>query len=145
MRVVIQRSLKSFVEVAGSRVGEIEKGLALLVCMEVGDNDETIKNAALKILKLRVFPNGTSDKMDQTITQVGGKLLVISQFTLSWRGQKGNRPSFDGSMPPETASLLFEQFCNLLSQEVNVQTGEFGASMKVTIENDGPVTFILEF
>jgi D-aminoacyl-tRNA deacylase len=145
MRVVIQRSLHSNVAVGSNIVGRIERGLTLLVCMEKGDTKNIIEKAASKILKLRVFPDSLSGKMDQTVKQIAGEILAISQFTLSWNGQKGNRPSFDGSMPPEQAEAMFNLFCDQLKTEVSVERGQFGADMKVTIENDGPVTFMLDF
>ena len=83
--------------------------------------------------------------MNQDITSSGGEFLAISQFTLSWDGQKGNRPGFAKSMDPETAEKFFSEFCQLLSSTAKVETGRFGAMMKVSIENDGPVTFSLDF
>lgn len=144
MRVVIQRSLDSDVQVDEQVVGAITKGLVLLVCMEQGDDGSTIKKAAEKILKLRIFPD-EQGRMNQSITDVKGEILAISQFTLSWRGQKGNRPSFDRSMEPEKADQMFNEFCGFLSQEVRVETGQFGAHMLVSIKNHGPVTFVLDF
>ncbi|MBT7609197.1 MAG: D-tyrosyl-tRNA(Tyr) deacylase [Bacteriovoracaceae bacterium] len=145
MRVVIQRSLHSFVCVNSEIVGSIDKGLTLLVCMEKNDTQRIIEQAAFKILKLRIFPDLSTGRMDNTIKQAEGKILAVSQFTLSWRGQKGNRPSFDESMVPELAESLFNRFCDLLKLEAEVETGQFGTDMKVTIENDGPVTFMLDF
>jgi D-aminoacyl-tRNA deacylase len=110
MRVVIQRSLKSFVKVDDQIVGQIERGLTLLVCIEKDDTDKILKQAADKILKLRIFPDPYTGKMDQNISQAKGQILAISQFTLSWKGQKGNRPSFDGSMDPIMAEKYFQDF-----------------------------------
>ena len=145
MRVVIQRTLNSSVVVSGECVAEIKKGLNLLACIEVGDTEKIIKKAAQKILNLRLFADRENGKMDLTVGQVEGEIIAISQFTLSWKGQKGNRPSFDGSMPPETAKSLFTNFCQYLSEDVKVSQGVFGANMLVNIENDGPVTFVLDF
>lgn len=143
MRVVIQRSLQSFVKVENQIVGEISKGLVLLICMEKGDGVSQIEKAAQKILNLRCFED--QGKMSHNILQIEGQILAISQFTLSWRGQKGNRPGFENSMAPEEANQLFERLCDLLSKNVKVSRGLFGASMKVEITNDGPVTFCLDF
>ena len=83
--------------------------------------------------------------MNYNISQVNGSILAISQFTLSWRGDKGNRPSFDLSKPPKEAKNLFDNFCQILSYVVPTQKGEFGASMKVSLTNEGPATFVLDF
>lgn len=145
MKVVIQRSKKSNVIVEEKIVGEIDKGMVLLVCMEKGDGQSNIEKAAKKILGLRIFSD-EQGKMNLSLKQMEGKILAISQFTLSWDGVKGNRPSFDKSMPPNEANELFESFCDLLSKEdVVVEKGVFGASMEVNIQNDGPVTFSLDF
>ena len=145
MKVVIQRSKKSNVIVEEKIVGEIDKGMVLLVCMEKGDGQSNIEKAAKKILGLRIFSDDQG-KMNLSLKQMEGKILAISQFTLSWDGVKGNRPSFDNSMPPNEANELFESFCDLLSKEdVVVEKGVFGASMEVNIQNDGPVTFSLDF
>ncbi|MDH5580509.1 MAG: D-aminoacyl-tRNA deacylase [Bdellovibrionales bacterium] len=145
MKVVIQRSLESAVLVEDEIISRIDKGLVLLVCLEKGDDDKTIEKAASKILNLRCFEDKVSQKMNVNIIDSGGAILAISQFTLSWNGQKGNRPGFDNSMPPDQAHVFFEKFCNILSQKVEIQTGKFGAHMKVQIINDGPVTFHLVF
>lgn len=145
MKVVIQRSKKSNVIVEEKIVGEIDKGMVLLVCMEKGDGQSNIEKAAKKILGLRIFSD-EQGKMNLSLKQMEGKILAISQFTLSWDGVKGNRPSFDKSMPPNEANELFESFCDLLGKEdVVVEKGVFGASMEVNILNDGPVTFSLDF
>ncbi|MCP4911650.1 MAG: D-tyrosyl-tRNA(Tyr) deacylase [Oligoflexia bacterium] len=145
MKIVIQRSKKSNVIVDNKVVGEIERGMVLLVCMEKGDDLSSVEKAAKKILGLRIFSD-EQGKMNLSLKQVEGDVLAISQFTLSWDGVKGNRPSFDRSMPPNEANELFESFCDLLiKQEVKVEKGVFGASMEVNIQNDGPVTFSLDF
>ncbi len=144
MRIVIQRSGKSNVLVDGSEVGVIKSGLVLLVCIEKSDDSETIKKAANKILSLRIFED-QNGKMNKSITEVNGEILAISQFTLSWKGLKGNRPSFDNSMNPEKAIDLFNEFTEELRNSVFVSTGSFGASMDVKIQNLGPVTFCLDF
>ncbi|MCO4794848.1 MAG: D-tyrosyl-tRNA(Tyr) deacylase [Bacteriovoracaceae bacterium] len=145
MRIVVQRSLNSRVWVDGSIVGEIDKGLVLLVCIEKGDAEEQVKKAAHKVLKLRCFEDPETGKMSKSIIDTHGEILAISQFTLSWRGSGGNRPGFDLAMEPDLASKLFENFCEILKNSIKVKTGRFGESMKVEISNDGPVTFCLDF
>ena len=144
MRIVVQRTKNAKVEVKNKTVGQSEKGLTLLVCMEKNDDHQTVQKAAQKILAARIFED-ENKKMNLNISQVSGTILAISQFTLSWRGDKGNRPSFDLSMAPDKANKLFEQFCALLREHITVETGEFGASMEVSLTNMGPVTFIFDF
>jgi len=131
--------------VSGETVGEIQKGLVLLVCMEEGDTQETLNKAAEKIKKLRCFEDPETGKMSLDIEQIGGEFLAISQFTLSWKGKGGNRPGFDLSMKPDQANEMFEKFCELLREKADVKTGRFGEYMQVDITNDGPVTFCLDF
>ena len=138
MRVVVQRSKKSQVSVGDQVVGSIGSGLVLLVCMEKGDEVEQLEKAAKKILALRIFE-------EKNILDAGGEILLISQFTLAWKGDKGNRPGFGNAMKPDDARELFATFSDMLSEKVTVATGQFGASMQVNILNDGPVTFFLEF
>lgn len=144
MRIVVQRVKNSRVEVENEIVGAIDHGLLLLVCLVEGDTEETIKKAAQKIIQMRIF-NDEAGKMNRDIAQAGGRILAVSQFTLAWDGQKGNRPSFDMAMNPASAQVLFRFFVDHLRQAVDVQTGRFGAHMNVMLENDGPVTFFLEF
>ena len=144
MRVVVQRSGESSVTVNKQIIGKISHGLVLLICVEKTDSIDTIEKAVRKILNLRIFED-EQGKMNKSIIDVNGSVLAISQFTLSWRGTKGNRPSFDHSMPPKEASELFNKMVLMLKNDVPVETGEFGASMNVSIENLGPVTFSLDF
>ena len=144
MKIVVQRVSKSSVSVSNQIISKIDKGLNLLVCMERQDCIKTIEKAATKILALRIFQD-ENGKMNKSINQVDGEILAISQFTLSWDGQKGNRPSFDNSMSPQEAQVLFDDFCSLLNKSITTKKGSFGDSMKVEIINDGPVTFSLEF
>ncbi|MAW07311.1 MAG: D-tyrosyl-tRNA(Tyr) deacylase [Halobacteriovoraceae bacterium] len=144
MRVVIQRSGQSSVTVNNQVIGKINHGVVLLICVEKKDSLDTIKKAVKKILDLRIFED-EQGKMNKSIIDVGGSILAISQFTLSWRGTKGNRPSFDQSMPPKEASEIFNKMILMFKKDVPVETGEFGASMNVNIENLGPVTFSLDF
>ena len=147
MKVVIQRVKSSAVHVDGEIIATINKGLNLLVCMEKEDLRETVIKAAKKIISLRIFSDDDG-RMNKSLKDIEGELLAVSQFTLSWDGKKGNRPSFDNSMPPNEAKELFDFFVAYLKQNYcadKVQTGQFGASMEVTIKNDGPVTFSFNF
>lgn len=144
MRIVVQRSKNSSVEVNNEIVSSIDSGMVLLVCMEKGDCEKSVLSAVEKIINLRIFPDEQA-RMNKNILQVGGEILAVSQFTLSWSGKKGNRPSFDNSMEPEKANFYFEMFCSLLEKSIVDKKGIFGESMQVTITNDGPVTFFLEF
>ena len=146
MRVVIQRVKSSQVEVAGKVIGKIGRGLNLLVAIAETDTEAELDWIARKCLELRLFPdeeNGTG-RWEKSIQEIGGELLVISQFTLYGDCRKGRRPSFDRSAAPDVARKLYEQFVEKLRQSVRVETGEFGAMMQVAIENDGPVTLLLE-
>ncbi|MCB9062866.1 MAG: D-tyrosyl-tRNA(Tyr) deacylase [Halobacteriovoraceae bacterium] len=144
MKVVVQRSKHSKVLVDERITGQIDKGLVLLVCFEQGDNIEKVETCVEKLLKLRIFDD-SDGKMNLNVEQINGKILAISQFTLSWDGRRGNRPSFDLSMSPQEAKVLFGIFCQKMSQKVPVQTGVFGEVMDVQISNDGPVTFHLSY
>jgi D-tyrosyl-tRNA(Tyr) deacylase len=144
MKIVIQRAKKAKVEVSEKIVGQIDSGLLLLVCMEQSDEPAALEKAALKVRNLRIFED-ENGRMNKSIIDVKGSILAVSQFTLSWDGRKGNRPSFDLSMEPSKANEMFEQFCGILREEINVETGEFGADMQVHLVNDGPVTFSLSF
>lgn len=144
MKIVVQRCANASVTVDDEVVGEIAHGLLLLVCLVEGDDEEKIQKAVHRIKHMRIF--GDADgKMNLDISQVSGEILAVSQFTLAWDGQKGHRPSFDAAMPPARAQVLFRIFVDSLRESVPVQTGRFGAHMQVKLENDGPVTFFLEF
>lgn len=146
MRVVIQRVSGANVRVGDEIVGEIGPGLVLLVCFEKGDLPIILEKASKKILNLRCFEDPNTRKMGKNVSEIeGGSLLAISQFTLSWRGEKGNRPGFDNSMEPEKANKMFEDFCSILKRTIEVQKGVFGEFMEVSIKNQGPVTFCLDF
>ncbi len=145
MKIVVQRVQKASVSVEEEVVGEIKSGLLLLVCFELGDRDEALTKAIDKISKLRIFDDDEG-KMNLDIMAVKGEILSVSQFTLSWDGSGGHRPSFEKSMPPQEARLKYA----LLNRELRnrgftVKEGKFGAFMKVSLVNDGPVTFILNF
>ncbi len=145
MRVVIQRVTASQVVVDGEVVGKIGVGLNLLVGIAATDTEAELDWMAKKCLSLRLFPATDSGSFDLSVKDIQGALLVISQFTLYGNCRKGRRPSFDQAAPPDQAVKLYEQFVAKLRQsELQVEAGQFGAHMHVTIENDGPVTLILE-
>ena len=130
--------------VAGEAVGEIGHGLCILLGVARGDRDATAERLAGRIARLRIFEN-EDGRFDRSVLDVGGAALVVSQFTLIADTQKGNRPSFAGAAPPEEAERLYETFATALAAEgVPVATGVFGARMKVELENDGPVTIVLD-
>lgn len=142
MIAVLQRVNKSWVEVDGKVVGEIGKGINILLGVEKGDTEEDIKKLINKIPFLRIFED-KNGKMNLSVIDIGGEALVISQFTLAGNVKKGRRPSFDNAEEPEKAKVLYEKFVEELSKFIPVKTGIFAAYMKVFIENDGPVTFII--
>lgn len=145
MRVVIQRVTASKVIVDGEIVGQIGRGLNLLVGIAPDDGAAELDWMVRKVLGLRIFSVADSDRWDQSIEDIQGELLVISQFTLYGNCRKGRRPSFDGAAAPAQAEALYNQFVQKLKQsQLRVETGRFGAMMEVSIENDGPVTLILE-
>ena len=146
MRVIIQRVKSSHVTVEGKIVGKIGRGLNLLVGIAETDTDAEIDWMVRKCLDLRLFPeNESGDRWHKSVEEIGGELLIISQFTLYGNCRKGRRPSFDRSANPKTAQDLYNRFVEKLrTSNLLVETGKFGAMMQVTIENDGPVTLILE-
>ena len=145
MRAVIQRVRFSKVEVAGQIVGEIPQGLLVLLGITHDDGPADIDWLVRKIPQLRIF-NDEQGKMNLSVQDLGGDILVISQFTLYANSKKGNRPSYIRSAPPEIAIPLYESFLDTLRQQFagKVATGEFGAEMAVSLLNDGPVTIILD-
>ncbi|MBF1999473.1 MAG: D-tyrosyl-tRNA(Tyr) deacylase [Synechococcales cyanobacterium C42_A2020_086] len=145
MRVVLQRVRSSQVTVAGEVVGAIGRGLNLLVGIAETDTEAELDWMAKKCLELRLFPGETGDRFDRSVQEIGGELLVISQFTLYGDCRKGRRPSFDRAAAPAMAEQRYEQFvAKLRHSGLKVETGRFGAMMQVMIENDGPVTMVLE-
>ncbi|MGF1489174.1 MAG: D-aminoacyl-tRNA deacylase [Prochloraceae cyanobacterium] len=145
MRVIIQRVKSSFVEVDGQIIGKIDRGLNLLVGISPGDSEERLDWMARKCLDLRLFPGENGNGWERSILDIQGELLVVSQFTLYGDCRKGRRPSFSGSASPDLAQPLYDRFvAKLRSSNLKVETGQFGAMMQVSIENDGPVTLILE-
>ena len=144
MRVVVQRVNNASVKIAGNTVGQINKGLLLLVGLKEGDGVEQIKKAATKIAKMRIFED-EDGKTNLAIKDVGGQILSVSQFTLLADTKKGNRPSFIKAMKPPKSAELWEQFNEeLKKQGLTVETGEFGADMQVDLQNDGPFTIVLD-
>ena len=144
MRVLVQRAKHAEVRVAGSVIGKIGHGAVLLVGFTHTDGEEQLSWMADKIVGLRIFADD-EDKMNRSIADIGGELLVVSQFTLYGDAVKGRRPSFIDAARPEQAIPLYERFIGMLRERgVTVVTGEFGAMMEVELVNDGPVTLWLE-
>ncbi|HSJ25111.1 MAG TPA: D-aminoacyl-tRNA deacylase, partial [Longimicrobiales bacterium] len=145
VRVVVQRVSRGEVRIAGRVAGAIGRGFVLLVGFTAGDTEETLGWMADKVIGLRVFSD-EDGKFNLSLEDVGGGLLVVSQFTLYGDARKGRRPSFIEAAPPEVAIPLYERFVELLRQRAPgpVETGEFGAMMEVELVNDGPVTLLLE-
>lgn len=146
MRVIIQRVKSSQVTVNGEIIGKIGRGLNLLVGIAETDTDAEIDWMVRKCLDLRLFPDQEGgDRWQKSVQEINGELLVVSQFTLYGDCRKGRRPSFDQSANPHIAEDLYERFVtNLRTSGLLVATGQFGAMMQVSIENDGPVTLLLE-
>ena len=143
MKALIQRVSSASVSVAGNIVGEIENGLLVFVGIEKGDTHTQGQRMAERLLSYRVFsdPEG---KMNLSVADVDGGLLMISQFTLAADTKKGKRASFSSAAPPEEAEAIFDSLVEeLSSQHPHVATGQFGADMQVSLINDGPVTFLL--
>ena len=144
MRAVVQRVAWAKVEVDGEIVGAIERGLLVYLGAGKGDDDAARAFILSKVLGLRIFEN-EAGKMDRSVVEIGGALLVVSQFTLYGDVRKGRRPSFDGAMPPEEAERAYEAFvAEARAQGITVATGRFRADMKVSSLNDGPVTIWLD-
>lgn len=144
MKVVIQRVIKSSVSINNKEVAKIGNGFLILLGISKDDNFEKADYIIKKIYNLRVFSD-ENDKMNLSIQDINGELLIVSQFTLYADCKKGNRPSFINAAPPEDAEKIYEYFVNECKKNnLKVETGEFGADMKVELINDGPVTIILE-
>ena len=143
MRVVVQRVSEASVLVDGHIVGKVGKGLMLLVGFTEGDNIEKIKYMVNKIINLRIFDD-ENGIMNKSVLDVGGNILSVSQFTLYASTVKGNRPSYVKALNGEEAIELYKQFNSLLREHVPVEEGIFGANMKVSLINDGPVTILME-
>ena len=145
MRALIQRVTEASVTIEGAISGQIGPGILVLLGITHDDTDKDIDWLIRKIIQLRIFTD-EQDKMNLSVQDVGGDLLVISQFTLFADSKKGNRPSYVRSAPPDVAIPLYEEFLNRLRAQFSgkVETGEFGADMKVRLLNDGPVTIMLD-
>ncbi len=142
MKAVIQRVLDATLKVDGETISQIDKGLVVYFCVEKGDDPSLCKVFANKLAKLRIFCD-ENGKMNLSVTDVGGKILMVSQFTLAADLSGGNRPSFFGAEEPTRANQLYLDTVQLLRQlNLPVQTGVFGADMKISQTNDGPVTII---
>ena len=140
MIALVQRVARAHVAIDGKTVGAIGPGLLVLVCAEPADDDATADKLVAKLLKLRIFGDAAG-KMNLSVVDVGGGLLVVSQFTLAADVSGGNRPSFTGAAPPELGRRLYERVVSSArAQHAPVACGEFGASMQVHLVNDGPVT-----
>ncbi|HQF61448.1 MAG TPA: D-aminoacyl-tRNA deacylase [Anaerolineaceae bacterium] len=145
MKAVIQRVTRGSVTIEGRRVAEIDLGLVILLGVGPGDDEEKARLLARKIAMLRIFGD-ENGKMNLSVLDVNGAVIVVSQFTLYADTRKGHRPAFTDAAPPEIARPLCDRFTDLLREQgVPVQTGEFGAHMQVEIQNDGPVTILLEY
>lgn len=143
MRVLVQRSGNSKVEIDNKVVGKVKDGLVVLVGFTQGDTIEEIKYLAKKIVNLRIFPD-ENDVMNKSILEYGGSILSVSQFTLYADTKKGNRPSYMKALRGEESSKLYDLFNEELKKYVSVDTGKFGADMIVSITNIGPTTILLE-
>lgn len=145
MRVVLQRVKEASVTVAEKVVGRIDTGMLVLVGFEEGDGPDDIEWMCRKLCGLRIFED-EEGKMNRNIGDAGGRFLVVSQFTLFANTRKGNRPSFNRSAKPDLAIPLYEQFVKELGKTTgtDIETGEFGATMNVSLINDGPVTIMID-
>lgn len=145
MRIVIQRVSEARVDIEGKTVGAIEKGLMTLLGVTHDDTDEDIEWLVKKMVNLRIFGD-EEGKMNRSVVDVEGGILVVSQFTLYADAKKGNRPSYIRSAPPDVSIPIYERFLDALRARFSgpVETGEFGAMMEVSLTNDGPVTIILD-
>ena len=145
MRVVVQRVSQSNVKVSGEIIGEINEGLMVLVSFVDEDNDTDLGWMTKKIINLRIF-NDDEGKMNRSVQDIGGNILLISQFTLHGSTKKGNRPSFIKAAKPDFANVMYERFIKVLEQSLGkeIQTGEFGGDMKVSLINDGPTTILID-
>jgi D-aminoacyl-tRNA deacylase len=144
MRIVLQRVTQAHVEVAGETVGSIDAGLVILLGVTHRDTRQDADYLASKVIQLRIFPDDQG-RMNRSLLDAGGALLVVSQFTLYGDCRKGRRPSFDRAASPDHARELYDYFVQRLeSSNVKVATGVFQAEMEVYLVNDGPVTFVLD-
>ncbi|WP_455644878.1 D-aminoacyl-tRNA deacylase [Methanosphaera sp.] len=143
MKLVVQRVDNASVEVDGEIVGEINKGYMVLVGIGCNDTTREADYLASKLLKLRIFED-EDERMNKTIQDVDGQLLLVPQFTLYGDVSHNNRPSFSKAMKPNSAEELFDYYCKKCSENIHVEIGVFGAMMSVSLTNNGPVTLIIE-
>lgn len=143
MKAVIQRVKNASVTIDGNLYSSIDAGMLILFCVEKADTQDMLEWIANKVVSLRCFEDDNC-KMNKSIKDVNGEILVVSQFTLAADCKKGTRPSFDNAESPDKANSMYERFVELLSQQgITVKTGKFAAMMDVSLVNDGPVTFVL--
>lgn len=143
MKLVVQRVSEAYVDIEGRDRGSIGKGLVVLVCVEKGDAQPVVEHYSAKVVDLRIFPD-EAGKMNRSVKETGGDLLIISQFTLAGDAEKGRRPGFDRAAPPDVAEPLYNHFVSKICEHgLRVVTGVFQAHMKVGLVNDGPVTILL--
>lgn len=144
MRALLQRVSEAKVEVDGALIGQCGNGLMILICAMQGDSEEQADKLAAKISKLRIFKDDAG-KMNKSVTDIGGSILVVSQFTLSADTSRGNRPGFSTAAAPADGERLYVHFAQALRNlGLTVETGQFGADMQVSLVNDGPVTIWME-
>lgn len=145
MRIVLQRVLEASVQIEGNVYSEIEKGLLIFVGVEVTDSQEDIQWLSNKLCNMRIF-NDENNIMNRSVKQINGEILVVSQFTLQASIKKGNRPSYTKAANPEIALPLYETFVAQLQKDLqaNIRTGVFGADMKISLVNDGPITICMD-
>jgi len=143
MKAVIQRVKRASVEINNELYSNIECGILVLLGIEKGDTEEQAEYLSKKIIELRIFDDNNG-KMNLSLVDINGAILIVSQFTLAGNCTKGKRPGFDNAAKPETAIPLYEKFIEFLKDKnIQVETGKFGAMMDISLVNDGPVTFIL--
>ena len=144
MIALLQRVSMADVTVDSKTIGSIGRGLMILVCAVKGDDEDKARALASRVLRYRIFEDDAG-KMNRSVTDVGGEILVVSQFTLCADCRKGTRPSFDNAAPPQKALELYEYFINKIKQyNISLKTGKFRAMMDIELVNDGPVTFLVE-
>ena len=143
MKAVVQRTTRASVSIDGNTVGRIDRGLLVLLGIEPDDGEADIEYMVKKCSGLRIFED-ENGKMNLSVQDVGGSILLVSQFTLLGDARKGNRPSFTGAAVPEKAIPIYERVIFELAKRLPVQTGVFGADMQVELVNDGPVTILLD-
>jgi D-tyrosyl-tRNA(Tyr) deacylase len=146
MQTVVQRVKEAKVTVYGEAVGQIGEGICALAAVAADDDERDLEWTAQKLVSLRIFRNPEGDKaFDRDVREIGGGILLVSNFTVTADARKGRRPSFDGAAPPEMAEGLFSRFVEIVrATGVPVATGRFAADMLVTLVNDGPATFLLD-